>query len=162
MVADWRIAVAWTIVNHHSGEDFMKLIGIINDAVTSLFRKPATIAYPAKNKPVPERYRARLDYNASKCTGCMLCMRDCPTNTIKINVIDRKAKQFVMTYNIGECVYCMQCVFNCRFDALQMTNKCWESASDAKKTFQIYYGKKEHIDFLLANKDQPAADQSEV
>lgn len=139
----------------------MKLIGIIKDAVTSLFKKPATITYPFKEEPVPKRYRARLDYNALKCTGCMLCMRDCPANTIKINVIDRKAKQFVMTYNIGECVYCMQCVFNCRFDALHMTNKNWESASDAKKTFQLYYGKKEHIDTLLAKRDQANPEQSE-
>jgi len=136
----------------------MKLIGMIQDVLSSMFKKSATISYPFKPSPPPERYHGRLDYNAAKCTGCMLCTRDCPAQTIQIKVIDRKAKQFVMTYNIGECVFCKQCVFNCKFDALHMTNLMWESASDSKDGFQLYFGRQEHIDSLLKQKnEEPAA-----
>ncbi len=127
----------------------MRLIGMLGDVVKSLFAKSATQNYPYKKKDVPERYHGRLDYDATKCTGCMMCVRDCPTETIKIEIVDRKTKQFFMTYNIGECVYCKQCVYNCRFDALHMTNKMWESASDQRETFQLYFGKQEYIDAFL-------------
>lgn len=128
----------------------MKIIGMIQDVIASLFTKTATQPYPFKKRPVPERFRGRLDYIAPNCTGCMMCVRDCPSDTIKIKIIDRKTKQFVMTYNIGECVFCKQCVINCRFDALHMTNQMWESASDSKEGFQLYFGKQEHIDAVLA------------
>ena len=128
----------------------MKLIGMLADVLRSIFIKPATTKYPYIKQDPPERYRAKLAYTAANCTGCMQCVRDCPTQTIKILVIDRKAKQFVMTYNIGECVYCKQCVYNCKFDALHMTNKLWEAASDSKAGFQMIYGKRENIDKVLA------------
>ncbi|MHC1770969.1 MAG: 4Fe-4S binding protein [Flexilinea sp.] len=142
----------------------MKLIGMFQDLIESLFKKSATQTYPYKKNPVPDRYHGRLDYDASKCTGCMMCVRDCPAETIKIKVIDRKTKQFVMTYNIGECVYCKQCVFNCKFDALHMTNLMWESASDSKEGFQLYFGKQEHIDGLLGKKteEEPATAEAKA
>ncbi len=138
----------------------MRLIGMLQDVVKSLFVKPSTQNYPYKKRAVPARYHGRLEYDATKCTGCMMCVRDCPAETIKIEIVDRKAKQFFMTYNIGECVYCKQCVYNCRFDALHMTNQMWESASDTKEGFQLYFGKQEYIDAFLENKaagNNPAA-----
>ncbi len=50
----------------------MKLIGMLNEVVTSLFKKAVTVKYPESDVPVPERYRGRLDYAPDKCTGCML------------------------------------------------------------------------------------------
>lgn len=140
----------------------MKLIGMLSDVVSALFKKPATTKYPYVKTEPPERYRAKLAYTASNCTGCMQCVRDCPTRTIKIIVIDRKTKQFVMTYNIGECVYCKQCVYNCKFDALHMTNKMWESAAGSKGGFQMYYGKKEYIDRILAESNNPSSQSTVI
>ena len=128
----------------------MKLIGMFKDAAKSLISKPATVPYPVVRKEAPERYHGMLDWDPTKCTGCTLCMKDCPASTIKIHIIDRKTKQFVMSYNIGRCVYCKQCVQNCKFGALHMTNKNWESAAPSKDSFQVYFGKKELIDKVMA------------
>lgn len=132
------------------------LIGMFTEAAGSLLKKTATVPYPVVRNEVPKRYHGRLDYDPTKCMGCMLCMKDCPAQTITIHIIDRKAKQFVMSYNIGHCIYCKQCVQNCKFGALSMTNQMWETAAPSKDSFQCYFGKQEYIDGLLAK--QSAAD----
>ena len=46
--------------------------------IQSLFRKPATINYPAQRSGMPKGFRGKLKFYPEKCIGCKLCMRDCP------------------------------------------------------------------------------------
>ena len=128
----------------------MKLGLMLGDVLTSLFSKPATELYPYERHPAPERLRGKLVWDPSKCTGCQLCVKDCPSEAIELITIDKASRRFVMRYHIDRCTYCAQCVQNCRFKCLGMSNKQWELASYRREPFMVFYGKDEDIQILLA------------
>lgn len=51
----------------------------------------------------------------SRCTGCNICAKYCPTEA---TYYDRKTKKLVFDYE--KCVGCGQCVNQCKFDVRQM------------------------------------------
>jgi len=128
----------------------MKLGAMLGNVLTSLFRKPATQKYPFEKLQAPERLRGRLVWDPSKCTGCQLCVKDCPSNAVELIVLDKAAKRFVLRYDIDRCTYCGQCVENCRFKCLEMSSEDWELASIQKQPFTVYYGHDSDVEFLLA------------
>lgn len=127
----------------------MKLGVMLRDVLRSLFRRPVTVAYPAARQAPPERLRGTLHWHPEKCTGCCLCIKDCPANAIELITLDKANKHFVMRYHADRCTYCAQCVQNCRFGCLQMSNAEWELASADKTTFEVYYGAEEDIEAVL-------------
>ena len=133
----------------------MKIGTMFKDVIASLFKKNSTQLYPFEQTPTPERFRGNLHYNPSVCTGCCLCVKDCPAKAIELVTLDRVAKRFVLKYHMDRCVYCGQCVVNCRFKCMGMSNTDWEHASLNKKEFTVYYGKEEDIETLLANLTAP-------
>lgn len=58
------------------------------------------------NKPL-------LHVKKKKCTRCMMCVNNCPTNSLYIN---KKGKIRVKT----SCALCMRCCYNCPKDAINM------------------------------------------
>lgn len=117
---------------------------MFQDIVESFFKKPTTRLYPAENLAPPERYRGILSFDPSLCTGCKLCIKDCPSDAIDLVILDRAAKQYVMRYRMDRCIYCGQCVVNCKFKCIGMSNQDWEHAA-LKKNFMVYYGRDEDI-----------------
>ncbi|MFA6548786.1 MAG: 4Fe-4S binding protein [Candidatus Margulisiibacteriota bacterium] len=85
----------------------------------SLFMKPATVKYPFEPMPMPPHFRGKLKFDPSKCIGCLLCMKDCPSNAIQIKKVGDK--QFEMDIDLGKCIYCGQCVDSCVKKALAIT-----------------------------------------
>ena len=92
---------------------------MIEMVLKSLFKKPATVDYPAKPMPMPATFRGKLKFDAAKCIGCLLCMKDCPTNAIEIKKIGEK--KYEMDVDLGKCIYCAQCVDSCPRKALAAT-----------------------------------------
>lgn len=137
----------------------MSIGALLGDVIKSLFSKPATQQYPFVKTSTPERLRGKLFYDPEKCTGCQLCIKDCPSNAIELLVVDKKAKKFVMRYHADRCVFCAQCVENCRFECLNMSNDEWELASTEKAPFEVMYGREEDIEFLLQRAAQPGAEE---
>jgi formate hydrogenlyase subunit 6/NADH:ubiquinone oxidoreductase subunit I len=129
---------------------------MFQDIVESFFKKPATRLYPAESIAPPERYRGVLSFNPSLCTGCKLCVKDCPSDAIDLVILDRAAKQYVMKYHMDRCIYCGQCMINCKFKCISMSNQDWEHAA-LNKNFMVYYGRDEDIARYLENIAQPAA-----
>jgi NAD(P)H-quinone oxidoreductase subunit I len=118
----------------------MKIVTMLRDVLGSLWKRPFTETYPFEQRPSPERLRGQLHFNPEKCTGCCLCVKECPANALELITLDRKAKKFVLRYHVDRCTYCAQCVQNCRFDCLEMSPDEWELAATSKKPFTIYYG----------------------
>jgi NAD(P)H-quinone oxidoreductase subunit I len=128
----------------------MKIGSMLGEIFKSVFRKPATVQYPAGDRlAVPERLRGTVRYNPEKCTGCTLCMMDCPANAIEIITIDKPNKRFIMRFHADRCTYCAQCVVNCRFKCIEMSNEEWERAALTREPFTVTYGRDEDIQKFL-------------
>jgi formate hydrogenlyase subunit 6/NADH:ubiquinone oxidoreductase subunit I len=82
----------------------------------SLFKKPATVGYPFTKADKPEHFRGRLVFDPTKCIGCKLCMRDCPSDAIEIVKVGEK--QFRAFVRLDKCIYCAQCCDSCNKSAL--------------------------------------------
>lgn len=95
-----------------------KIAGLL---LSSLFKKPATLDYPAQPSGMPEGFRGKLKFNAKACIGCKFCMRDCPSNAIVIKKVGEK--HFEAEIDIAKCIYCAQCVDSCPKKALEATGE---------------------------------------
>ncbi|MCB0037967.1 MAG: 4Fe-4S binding protein [Anaerolineales bacterium] len=127
----------------------MKIVTMLQDVWRSFWQRPVTRPYPAEKQPTPERLRGQLHYDPTRCTGCCLCMKECPANALELITLDQKAKRFVLRYDMDRCTFCAQCVQNCRFDCLDMSSAEWELAATNKEPFTIYYGDEEDVAAVL-------------
>ncbi|GAP22431.1 4Fe-4S dicluster domain-containing protein [Leptolinea tardivitalis] len=135
----------------------MKIGAMLGDIFGSLFKKPVTQMYPYVKQEGPNRLRGQLVYNSEKCTGCQLCMKDCPAEAIEILTVDKVNKKFVMRYHADRCTFCAQCVQTCRFACIAMSNSEWELASANRQPFEVYYGREEDVAFILDKANQTVA-----
>ena len=133
----------------------MRFGTMLGDIWTSFFTKPVTQRYPFERLEAPEHFRGRLHWTPGKCTGCLLCIKDCPAKALELITIDRKAKQFVMRYPADRCTYCAQCVVNCRLECLGMSHDEWESAGLTRADFVVNYGNEADIETVLAKVGPP-------
>jgi len=106
---------------------------MLREVLKSLFKKPATISYPAKETFTPDRFRGRLKFETEKCIGCKICMRDCPANAI---FIEKVGEKFEATVHLERCIYCAQCVDSCPKKALHAT-KNFELAQLDKRRLKV-------------------------
>jgi formate hydrogenlyase subunit 6/NADH:ubiquinone oxidoreductase subunit I len=133
----------------------MKIGAMLGDIFGSLFKKPATQMYPYVKTEGPTRLRGQLVYDATKCTGCQLCVKDCPADAIEIITVDKVNKKFVMRYHSDRCTFCAQCVETCKFACLAMSNTDWELAAASREPFEVTYGREEDVAFILERAAHP-------
>ena len=127
----------------------MKITLMFRDLLKSLFSKPATEPFPNSEQRAPERLRGKLHWNPEGCTGCHLCVKDCPSNALKLFVIDKDKKEFVLRYDVGRCTFCAQCVENCRFNCLEMAQDEWALSDSRPESFIEFYGKEADVKQVL-------------
>lgn len=132
----------------------MRFGAMVGDVFGSLFRRSATRRYPFERQLAPERLRGTLLWDAEKCTGCSLCVKDCPAQALEVFLVDKAEKRVVLRYHLDRCTYCAQCVVSCRQNALAMSSDNWELAATGKETFTITYGDAEDVQ-RLAELAQP-------
>jgi len=136
----------------------MSFGSMFKDLFTSFFSAPVTEKYPFERPDIAYRFRGKLHYDPSKCTGCNLCSKDCPANALEVVILDRAAKRFVARYNMARCIYCGQCIQSCRFKCLDLSNDDWELAALNKELFTVNYGKEEDIAAFLEGLVIPTAE----
>ena len=104
-------------------------------------RKPVTAQYPEPDKrlDIDERYMGfpalLWDHTVDEpyCTGCMVCIRECPTQCMSATMMDNplhaegtsKRRKIVDEFeiNLGRCIVCGICVDVCNFDAIEMSHE---------------------------------------
>jgi formate hydrogenlyase subunit 6/NADH:ubiquinone oxidoreductase subunit I len=133
---------------------------MFQDIVESFFKKHATQLYPGERTAPPQRYRGVLSYTSSACTGCGLCVKDCPSDAIELIILDRAAKRYVVKYHMDRCIYCGQCVVNCKFKCINLSNQDWEHAAP-DRNFMVYYGREEDIASYMERITRPAVKPEE-
>ncbi len=60
----------------------MRLGTMLTDTMRSLFKRPITRRYPFVRLDAPEHLRGKLTFENKGCTGCGLCVKDCPANAL--------------------------------------------------------------------------------
>jgi NADH-quinone oxidoreductase subunit I len=113
------------------------LKGILVTIRTAL-SKPQTAEYPTKHLPIQENYMGfpvltwDSKVNEPYCVGCMVCIRNCPTQcmsaTMKDNPLQKEGKSHrrkivdAFEINFGRCIVCGICEEVCAFDAITMSH----------------------------------------
>jgi len=114
------------------------LVGLFT-TFRELFFKPVTVKYPKERMPIPTRWMGLPaltwddEVGEPFCTGCALCMRNCPTECIKVTAKNNPnfeagkstRRRTVDTYelNWARCIVCGICVQVCNFDANVMSHE---------------------------------------
>ena len=104
-------------------------------------RKPVTAQYPEPEKrlEVQDRYMGFPaltwdgDVDEPYCTGCMVCIRNCPTQCMSAQMKDNplhaegksRRRKIIDEFeiNLGRCILCGICVDVCNFDAIEMSHE---------------------------------------
>src|SRR6266851_9017691 len=74
-----------------------------------------TLAYPAQEPVLPDRFRGLPVVDSSKCPdGCRACADACPTNAITFE--DKR-----LQLDLGRCLFCTDCMDACPEGAIRYT-----------------------------------------
>jgi Ni,Fe-hydrogenase III small subunit/NAD-dependent dihydropyrimidine dehydrogenase PreA subunit len=76
-----------------------------------------TIAYPAQEPTLPDRFRGLPVLDPSRCPdGCQKCAEACPTQAIK-------PEGAALKLDLGRCLFCTDCVEACPEGAIRYTTE---------------------------------------
>ncbi len=103
-----------------------------------LFKKPVTLEYPKKKKPMAPRYKGqhyleRYDDGTERCVCCGLCAAACPSDCIYMEPDENeKGERFAKVYEINQirCIYCGFCEEACPEEAIFLGQEYEFSSAD--------------------------------
>ena len=110
---------------------------MLGEVLKHLGAKPNTIAYPFGPAAVQAGLRGKIKFFAEKCSGCKICVKDCPSDAITINKLGDK--RFECVFDLDKCIYCAQCVDSCPKKALSVTNEFELAQLDRHKLRFVYH-----------------------
>jgi formate hydrogenlyase subunit 6/NADH:ubiquinone oxidoreductase subunit I len=128
----------------------MRIGAMLSDVMRSLVRAPVTELYPFQKKPAPERLRGRVIWTQDNCTGCGLCVMDCPAEAIELTVLDKANKKFIFTYHVDRCTFCAQCRISCRQGCIELSSEGWELAGFDRGPYALHYGDVDDVSGIVA------------
>ncbi len=113
---------------------------MLPEVLKQLFLEPATNLFPAKYLPpsiteflakvkkgeasihppvpVPPKFRGKIVYERSGCTGCTLCVKVCPSHAIELLPETKRMRIW-----ISQCIFCSQCTDICPKGGLSMSGE---------------------------------------
>jgi hydrogenase-4 component H len=96
------------------------IIYLLPQLLRTLFTSRSTVRYPFEPLQLPIYFRGRVVIDAERCRGCGTCVRDCPSDGLKLERVDRNT--FTLIHFPDRCANCGQCEASCRFGAIRLTN----------------------------------------
>ncbi len=132
---------------------FPAILAGMRITMSHFFRKPATISYPDKKRPIAEVYRGqhvlkRDEIGAERCTACGLCAVACPAEAITMVAAERKKgeehlyreEKYAAVYEINmlRCIFCGLCEEACPKEAIFLTDRIVPSTFERE---DFIYGK---------------------
>ncbi len=147
-------------------------------------RKPVTAQYPKEHLPIQKRFMGfpaltwDKDVGEPFCTGCMVCVRYCPTQCMSAKMKDnplfaegKSTRRKIINefeINLGRCILCSICVQVCNFDAIEMSHehelgKFERNANRVALPELLEMGKKyqEEVNWVPPSKRKAAAEAKE-
>ena len=119
----------------------MSLLSKLKETLICLRAGKVTLPYPYKAEPVPERFRGRPIFDASRCVGCAGCANNCPAREILVQDICQEVR--IIKYLGRRCTYCGRCADVCPEKAITMSKE-YENASnnihDIEQELDIFMG----------------------
>ena len=76
--------------------------------------------------PAPKDFKGKIQYDPNACIGCGLCVRFCPSLTIKMKP-ERKIR-----LDLTECCYCGTCEEVCPVKCIHLTREYSLTTTDKK------------------------------
>jgi len=114
---------------------------LLPNILEALFSKPETISYPTVTHKPPAGYRGSVRIIAENCTGCGLCVRDCPAAAL---ILEKVSKQsFQLIHYRDRCTSCGQCELSCKFNSIYLDNTYEEAFSKRKDFIEVLVDKTE-------------------
>ena len=106
----------------------MSGIPYLGTAISNLFKKPVTEAFPAGDAPKAQpAYRGRIFYDATKCINCGMCERVCAPHCMTRTESPAPDGQpgdklITFTFDMTSCTFCGLCSDFCAKKAIMLTD----------------------------------------
>ena len=114
---------------------FHSLVYLLPELWRTLFTQPITVRYPFGPLELPPYFRGRVTIEPALCTGCGLCVRDCPAFALEL---ERESRyKFKIIYYPDRCAYCGQCETSCQFGAVTLINQFIHATPDCDSLVQV-------------------------
>jgi len=107
---------------------FTEILQGLGITLKHMFTKPVTYKYPYEATPIQDRFRG-IQYikthkdGSTKCVGCYLCQKVCPSECIHIETdCGPNGERLIRKYelDLSRCIYCGYCEEVCPVDAIHM------------------------------------------
>jgi formate hydrogenlyase subunit 6/NADH:ubiquinone oxidoreductase subunit I len=103
--------------------------------VDALFSRAETVRYPFHPIALSEGFRGAIKFDPERCTGCGLCVRDCPANGLEL--IRESREVYQLRYHPARCAYCGQCQATCPRGAISHSNKMVSPTTDSTEMMMV-------------------------
>ena len=111
------------------------LVYLLPELWRTLFTQPITVGYPFGPLELPSYFQGKVTIEPALCTGCGLCVRDCPAFALELEQESRN--KFKIIHYPDRCAYCGQCETSCQFGAVTLVNEFIRVTPDHDTLMQV-------------------------
>jgi len=112
-----------------------KRLSLLSAVIEAITNPAETVDYPFGDLKLPEFFRGAILFDPEKCTGCGLCVRDCPAEALEIEKKSRE--EYKLIHYPARCAYCGQCEDSCRRGAISFSNNLVIATTNGEKLIVV-------------------------